>query len=84
MNAHSPHVRLPEMSASALESFGGQKTSNETYAQARALRRFIAAHPGCTAAEMPPECRGLLEFLLRQKLIAREGTSPRRYTVRPI
>lgn len=83
MNSTSPHIRATEMSASALESFGGQPHSTETYARARELRRFIAQHPGCRASELPAALRSYTGFLLSRKLITTEGRE-RRFRVVPM
>jgi hypothetical protein len=73
MNSRSPIIREAEMNASALESFGGQKIPTETFSRARALRRWIAAHPACRSLEMPAALRGYLGFLQRRHLVTCRG-----------
>ncbi len=85
MNSRDPRVREEEMVASPLQSYGGQTISNETYAKARELRRWIAAHPASAANQMPEGLRDHLWFLLRKKLVTFAGVgSRRRFTVRPV
>jgi len=75
--------RRSELDASALESFGGQTTSNATYQKARELRRWIAQNPGKTSADMPENLRSYLPFLLRKRLVRWEGAT-RRYYIKQI
>ncbi len=86
MNSRDPIVRPTEMAASALESFGGQKVTNEVYAKARELRRWLAAHPGSTRNEMPADLRDQIWFLLSRKLAARDvgHGNVRRYSVQAL
>lgn len=84
MNQHSPVIRDSELAASPLESFGGQRTSNEIFAGGRELRRFIAAHPGCPSDQMPGHLRKYLNFLIRRRLVTWSGNHDRRYFIRPL
>jgi len=77
----SPDLIAEEIVGSMLPVYSESvRHKTETWEKARELRRWIAANPGCAAADMPENCRSYLSFLIKKRLVTWKGND-RKYHV---